>query len=235
MAGLKLGQYPLDKPFMNSTTQGIGMTSARTRKRLAAILLDAGIKNSQVLSAMQDVPRHLFVDEALATRAYENTALPIGFGQTISQPYIVALMCEHLLSGARLGPVLEIGTGCGYQAAVLAKLFEKVVSVERVGELCRQARDRLFTLKFYNVHCVHGDGFQGFAERGPYNGIIAAAASDDVPLALLEQLAPGGRLVMPIDRGPKQSLIVIDNDGSGFTERELETVKFVPRVSGVTP
>ncbi|HAY47164.1 MAG TPA: protein-L-isoaspartate(D-aspartate) O-methyltransferase [Gammaproteobacteria bacterium] len=219
---------------MNSTTQGIGMTSARTRKRLIAILSDAGIRSPIVLSAMEDVPRHLFVDEALATRAYENTALPIGHGQTISQPYIVALMCEQLLNAASSGPVLEIGTGCGYQAAVLSKLFKKVVSIERVGELCRQARDRLFTLKFHNVHCVHGDGFDGFAERAPYSGIIAAAASDDVPTVLLEQLAMGGRLVMPIDRGAKQSLIVIDHDQGGFTEREIETVKFVPRVSGVT-
>lgn len=220
---------------MKSITQGIGMTSARTRKRLTAILSDAGIKDKHVLSAIQNIPRHLFVDEALATRAYENTALPIGFGQTISQPYIVALMCEQLLGAQRLGAVLEIGTGCGYQAAVLSKLFEKVVTVERVGELCRQARDRLFTLKYYNIHCVHADGFKGFAERGPYNGIIAAAVSDDVPRTLLEQLAPGGRLVMPVHRGSKQSLIVIDNEADGFAERVIETVKFVPRVSGVTP
>ena len=184
---------------------------------------------------MQDVPRHLFVDEALATRAYENTALPIGFGQTISQPYIVALMCEQLLGAKNLGPVLEIGTGCGYQAAVLSKLFEKVVSIERIGDLCRQARDRLFTLKFHNVHCIHADGFQGYIERGPYTGIIAAAASGDIPAALLDQLAPGGRLVMPIERGSAQWLIVIDNNVDGFTEREIEAVKFVPRVSGITP
>ena len=220
---------------MISISQGIGMTSARTRKRLIAILSDAGIRNTKVLSAIQDVPRHLFVDEALATRAYENTALPIGFGQTISQPYIVALMCEQLLEVENLETVLEIGTGCGYQAAVLSKLFKKVVSIERVGELCRQARDRLFSLKFHNVHCIHADGFQGCKERGPYNGIIAAAASGDVPEALLNQLAPGGRLVMPIERGSTQSLIVIDNNLDGFTEREIETVKFVPRVSGITP
>ena len=211
------------------------MTSARTRKRLIAILSDAGIRNKKVLSAMQDVPRHLFVDEALATRAYENTALPIGFGQTISQPYVVALMCEQLLDVENFGPVLEIGTGCGYQAAVLSKLFEKVISIERVGDLCRQARDRLFSLKFHNVHCIHADGFQGFIERGPYSGIIAAAASEDVPEALLNQLAPGGRLVMPIERGSTQSLIVIDNNLDGFTERDIVTVKFVPRVSGITP
>lgn len=213
-------------------SQGIGMTSDRTRRRLVGILRDAGIQDEEVLQVMQSVPRHLFVDEALASRAYENTALPIGHGQTISQPYIVALMTAELFSGGRRARVLEIGTGCGYQAAILASFADRVYSVERIEKLFRQARDRLYDLRIRNVSCLHADGFSGLDEHAPFDGILAAAASTNVPQELLDQLAPGGRLVMPVETGGKQVLIVVDHEPDGLVKREIEAVKFVPRVFG---
>ena len=213
-------------------SQGIGMTSDRTRRRLVGVLREAGIRDEAVLQVMQSVPRHLFVDEALASRAYENTALPIGHGQTISQPYIVALMTAELFSAGHRGKVLEIGTGCGYQAAVLSAFADQVYSVERIQKLYRQARDRLYDLLYRNVTCLHADGFAGLAEEAPFEGILAAAASGDVPQELLVQLAPGGRLVMPVETGGQQTLIVVDRTPDGLVKREVEAVRFVPRVSG---
>jgi len=212
---------------------GIGMTSERTRRRLIELLADMGIQNQSVLSVMQAIPRHLFVDEALSSRAYENTALPIGYGQTISQPYIVALMTQTLLNQPR-DNVLEIGTGCGYQTAVLAALCKKVVSVERILKLHRQARDRLYDLQVRNVVFRHGDGFAGLSESGPYDGILAAAVSEDVPQELLDQLTIGGRVVMPVGRGDKQVLVVIDKTTTGYQKQEIQSVRFVPRLTGLS-
>ncbi len=212
---------------------GIGMTSDRTRRRLIDQVREMGVSNADVLNVMGSLPRHVFVDEALASRAYENTALPIGHGQTISQPYIVGLMTQTLLNKPR-AKVLEIGTGCGYQTAILAPLCEKVVSVERIVKLHRQARDRLYDLGVRNVVFRHGDGFEGLSDFAPYDGILAAAVSEDVPQELLDQLAIGGRVVMPVGRGERQNLIVIDKTASGFVQREIEAVRFVPRLAGLS-
>lgn len=212
---------------------GIGMTSERTRRRLIEQLREMGVNDTDVLQVMSSLPRHVFVDEALASRAYENTALPIGHGQTISQPYIVGLMTQTLLNKARAN-VLEIGTGCGYQTAILAPLCEQVVSVERIVKLHRQARDRLYDLGVRNVIFRHGDGFEGMRDFAPYDGILAAAVSEDVPQELLDQLAVGGRIVMPVGRGEQQNLIVIDKSSSGFERQEVEAVRFVPRLAGLS-
>lgn len=208
------------------------MTSDRTRKRLVDQVRSMGVHNEDVLRVMQSLPRHIFVDEALASRAYENTALPIGHGQTISQPYIVGLMTQTLLNKARAN-VLEIGTGCGYQTAVLAPLCDKVVSMERIVKLHRQARDRLYDLGVRNVVFRHGDGFTGMLDNAPYDGILAAAVSEDIPKDLIEQLAEGGRAVMPVGRDDSQVLIVIDKTPTGLVKREIEAVRFVPRLAGL--
>ena len=212
---------------------GIGMTSERTRKRLVEQVRQMGVTDQSVLGVIGSLPRHIFVDEALASRAYENTALPIGHGQTISQPYIVGLMTQTLFNKPR-GKILEIGTGCGYQTAILAPLCEKVVSVERIVKLHRQARDRLYDLGVRNVVFRHGDGFAGMHEFAPYDGILAAAVSSDVPPELIDQLAIGGRVVMPVGRDDKQSLIVIDKTASGLIQKEIEAVRFVPRLAGLS-
>ncbi|PKM45144.1 MAG: protein-L-isoaspartate O-methyltransferase [Gammaproteobacteria bacterium HGW-Gammaproteobacteria-1] len=211
---------------------GIGMTSQRTRERMVTRLMEQGIRDLRVLEVMRSLPRHLFVDEALATRAYEDTALPIGNGQTISQPYAVARMTEALLDGGRLAKVLEVGTGCGYQSAVLAALAGEVFSVERIGDLVRRTRERLQGLQVRNVRIRHGDGYAGWAEHGPYDGILAAAAPTQVPAALLEQLAEGGRLIVPVgERGGQQLLRISRVDGE-IKQEVLETVSFVPMVHG---
>jgi len=212
---------------------GIGMTSDRTRKRLVDQVREMGVHSKDVLRVMRSLPRHIFVDEALASRAYENTALPIGHGQTISQPYIVGLMTQTLFNKPR-AKVLEIGTGCGYQTAILAPLCETVVSIERIVKLHRQARDRLYDLGVRNVIFRHGDGFAGMLDNAPYDGILAAAVSEDVPQELIEQLAEGGRIVMPVGQGEKQVLIVIDKTASGLIQKEVEAVRFVPRLAGLT-
>lgn len=219
-------------PLTKAQHAGIGMTSERTRRRLIELIREMGVADEAVLRVMQSIPRHIFVDEALAGRAYENTALPIGHGQTISQPYIVGLMTQTLLNKPR-NNVLEIGTGCGYQTAVIAPLCEKVVSIERIVKLHRQARDRLYDLGVRNVTFRHGDGFTGASDFAPFDGILAAAVSEDVPQQLLDQLAIGGRVVMPVGRGESQVLTVIDKTDSGLQTQEIEAVRFVPRLAGL--
>lgn len=218
---------------MNNPRAGIGMTSARTRGRMVERLRDQGITDTLVLAAMGVVPRHLFIDEALASRAYEDTALPIGFGQTISNPYIVARMTELARNGRELNRVLEVGTGCGYQAAVLAQVAREVVSIERIAALVGQTRKRQRELRFNNVKLKHGDGMHGYAEGAPYDAILVAAAFGSVPENLKVQLADGGRLVMPLG-DDNQVLLVVTRTGNDYHEEKLEAVKFVPLLPGVS-
>ncbi len=206
---------------------GIGMTSQRTRERLIQRLVDQGVTDTVVLDVIRTTPRHLFLDEAMAHRAYEDVALPIGFQQTLSQPYIVARMTELLLAAGPRQRVLEIGTGSGYQTAVLAQLVEEVYSVERIKPLQQKARQRLRQLKLRNVHMNHADGGMGWAERGPFDGIIATAAPERIPEELLQQLAPGGRLVIPVG-GESQHLQVVTRTHGGFETEIVEAVYFVP-------
>ena len=212
--------------------QGIGMTSQRTRARMVDRLRQKGIANERVLQAMAAVPRHIFVEEALASRAYEDTALPLGLGQTISQPYIVARMVELLLNGrAGLGKTLEVGTGCGYQAAVLAQLSPEVYSVERLAPLLDKAKEHLRVLQQFNVRLKLADGHFGLPEAAPFDSIIVAAAAIGVPPALKEQLAPGGRLIVPVG-GADQRLVLIERQGNVFRESGYEAVRFVPLLGG---
>ncbi len=215
-----------------SRHQGIGMTSQRTRDRLITRLESEGIKSVEVLDAMRAIPRHIFVDEALASRAYEDTALPIGFSQTISQPYIVAKMTEVLLLSGPLSKVLEIGTGSGYQAAILALLVKEVYSIERIEALLRQARARFQELKLRNIRLKFDDGTVGWPEYGPYDGIIATAAPLEVPMPLLEQLTLGGRLIIPIGKQGVQNLMLYTRTHEGVEEAFIEQVSFVPMLSG---
>ena len=212
--------------------QGIGMTSRRTRDRLVQRLRDQGIRSEAVLGQIQRVPRHLFVDEALASRAYEDTALPIGLGQTISQPYVVARMTEALVNGFEGETVLEIGTGCGYQTAVLAGLVKKIYTVERISELLRKTRQRLRDLDIYNVQFRPGDGWEGWRKYGPYDGIIVTAAADEIPGRLLEQLAAGGRLIIPIGPPGRQELTMVTNRDDHYEQVSLGLVSFVPLIKG---
>ena len=218
--------------LMNNPRSGIGMTSARTRGRMVERLREQGISDTLVLAAMGAVPRHLFVDEALQSRAYEDTALPIGFGQTISSPYIVARMTELARNGRELSRVLDIGTGCGYQAAVLGQVAREVVSMERIASLVGKTRKRLRDLRANNIMLKHGDGMLGFPEGAPYDAIVVAAAFGAVPSALKSQLADGGRLIMPLG-GESQILLVVTREGDQFIEDKLEAVKFVPLLPGV--
>jgi len=217
---------------MASDLKGIGMTSARTRERLIQRLRAEGIRDDLVLGAMRAVPRHLLIDEALASRAYEDTALPIGHGQTISQPYIVARMTEALRAGRALEKVLEIGTGSGYQTAVLARLAKQVYSVERVEPLLRRSRARLARLAVTNVRYRLGDGAAGWPEHAPYDGIIVTAAPPAVPQALLEQLAPGAFLVIPVGPPAAQELVRIQRAEAGHAQEKRGRVSFVPLVEG---
>ncbi len=212
--------------------QGIGMTSARTRDRLVQRLREQGLRSNAVLEQIRNVPRHLFVDEALASRAYEDTALPIGLGQTISQPYIVACMTEALLEGFSGTRVLEIGTGCGYQTAVLAPLVREIYSVERIPELMKKTRQRLRDLNIYNVHLRQGDGWEGWRKYAPYDGIIVTAAAGEIPARLLEQLAPGGRLIMPVGPTGRQELLRVTWKDGELRRESLGAVSFVPLVKG---
>jgi len=218
---------------MNSTQlHGIGMTSQRTRARMIDRLREKGIRNDAVLNAMAAVPRHVFVEEALASRAYEDTALPLGMGQTISQPYVVARMIELLLNGRpSLGKTLEVGAGCGYQAAVLAQLTTEVYAVERLGPLLEKAKANMRTLQQFNVRLKHADGQLGLPEAGPFDSIIVAAAGMHVPPALLEQLALGGRLVLPVGTA-EQYLSFIERTPQGYHETRLDAVRFVPLLAG---
>ncbi|CAE6941415.1 Protein-L-isoaspartate O-methyltransferase [Pseudomonas sp. THAF187a] len=211
---------------------GIGMTSQRTRERLIQRLYEEGLSNARVLEVIRRTPRHLFVDEALAHRAYEDTALPIGHNQTISQPYMVGRMTELLLAAGPLDKVLEIGTGSGYQTAVLAQLVERVFSVERIQGLQERAKERLVELSLRNVVFRWGDGWEGWNALGPYNGIIVTAAAAQVPQALLDQLAPGGRLVIPVGSGDVQQLLLIVREEEGFSRHVLDAVRFVPLLNG---
>ncbi len=213
--------------------QGIGMTSQRTRDRLVGRLREQGIVDEKVLGQISTLPRHIFIDEALAHRAYEDTALPIGNNQTISQPFIVALMTQ-LLTEVPRKKVLEVGTGSGYQTALLARLCERVYSIERIQALMPRARERLSALSLRNIQMRHGDGYAGWAESGPFDGILVTAAPPAMPEQLLEQLAEGGRLIVPVGDGNEQDLRVIDRTGDGFTESVHDRVKFVPLVGGVT-
>ena len=210
------------------------MTSERTRARMIERLREQGIRDERVLAAMAAVPRHRFVEEALASRAYEDTALPIGFAQTISQPYIVARMMEILIDKKQPKNVLEIGTGCGYQAAVLARLSAEVYSIERIKGLHERARANLLGLKLSNLRLVHGDGYAGLEKAAPFQAIVVAAAARSVPEALLRQLAPGGRMVLPLRDGANgaQRLVLVERSGRGFVETELDTVRFVPMEAG---
>jgi protein-L-isoaspartate(D-aspartate) O-methyltransferase len=213
---------------------GIGMTSARTRDRLVERLKAEGVSNTAVLERIRAVPRHLFVDEALASRAYEDTALPIGYGQTISQPYIVATMTEALIDGMKkkLTRVLEVGTGCGYQTAVLAPFAQHIYSVERIAALQQRARSVLAELRITNVSLRHADGWHGWRSQAPFQGILVAAAPEVVPHELCEQLDDGGRLVIPIGERGRQMLLRVTRDGDELKREQLLPVSFVPFVEG---
>jgi protein-L-isoaspartate(D-aspartate) O-methyltransferase len=215
---------------------GIGMTSQRRRNQLVERLREEGIGNEEVLRVIGNMPRHLFVDEAMANRAYEDSALPIGFGQTISQPFIVARMTETVLGDTPSGrprKVLEIGTGSGYQAAVLAMLVDRVYTVERIQELHKRARELMQRLQLRNVQCKYDDGTLGWPQDAPFDAIIVTAAPSQVPAALLEQLAVGGRMVIPVgESGQLQRLYRIERTVDGIARRELEPVSFVPFLSG---
>lgn len=218
--------------MMMLNVKGIGMTSMRTRERMVGRLKEQGINNHKILDAMRNTPRHLFVDEALASRAYEDTALPIGYNQTISQPYIVAKMTELLLASGPLAKVLEIGTGCGYQTAVLSQLVDYVYTVERIQPLQKKAKNLVWSLKHKNISYLHSDGGWGWPEHAPYDGILVTAAPPEIPEMLLRQLAVGGVMVIPIGHAGGQELQRVTRNASGFEVEILESVNFVPFLSG---
>jgi protein-L-isoaspartate(D-aspartate) O-methyltransferase len=215
-----------------STPQGSGLTSQRTRARMVERLREQGIRDEAVLGAMAAVPRHAFVEEALASRAYDDTALPLGFQQTISQPFVVARMIEIARAGRELGKVLEVGAGCGYQAAVLSRIALEVYSIERIASLLDRARANLRPMRLPNVRLKHADGSGGLPEAAPFDTIIVAAAAASVPLALLEQLSVGGRLVLPLG-AREQRLCMIERSAGGYVQTQLDAVRFVPLVAGV--
>ena len=209
------------------------MTSQRTRERLIQRLMDQGITRFEVLEAIRSVPRHLFVDEALAHRSYEDTALPIGYGQTLSQPYVVARMSELALAQGQPKKVLELGSGSGYQTAILASLVDEICAIERIKPLLERARKQLRALRVRNVRLRHGDGLDGWASEAPFDLILGAAAPEHLPTQLLEQLAPGGRLILPVG-GERQQLMMVTATPEGFVEEVIEEVNFVPMVRGVS-
>jgi protein-L-isoaspartate(D-aspartate) O-methyltransferase len=211
---------------------GIGMTSQRTRDRLVQRLSEQGVSNLKVLDVMRTTPRHIFLDEALAHRAYEDDALPIGYQQTLSQPYTVARMTELLLENGARKRVLEVGTGSGFQTTVLAQLIDVVYSVERIKPLQNKARERLQLLGARNVHLKHADGGFGWPEKGPFDGIISTAAPEQVPTELIDQLADGGRLVIPVGDHREQQLIVVDKNADNIVTNAVEPAYFVPLQSG---
>jgi len=214
-----------------SSKTGIGMTSSRTRERMLTRLREQGITDEVVIAAMADIPRHIFVDEALSIRAYEDVSLPIGYGQTISQPYIVAKMTQILRNGKPLNKVLEIGTGCGYQTSVLSRVSSEVYSLERIRPLVMKARNHLRTLKCTNVKLDHADGSLGLKSYGPFDAIMVTAAASHVPQELVEQLAVGGRMVIPVGT-TEQVLHLIERSAQGVQQIALEPVKFVPLLGG---
>lgn len=218
---------------MGPVLSGIGMTSQRTRTRMLARLREQGIRDEVTLAAIGSIPRHIFVDEALSSRAYEDVSLPIGFGQTISQPYIVARMTEILRGKGPLGKVLEIGTGCGYQTAVLSKVAKEVYSVERISPLLMKARGNLRELRMRNIKLKHADGTMGLPELAPFDGIMVTAASGHIPQDLLEQLGVGGRMVIPVGT-EEQTLYLIERTETEYRQTKLEAVKFVPLLGGTT-
>jgi protein-L-isoaspartate(D-aspartate) O-methyltransferase len=218
---------------MSSRLSGIGMTSQRTRLRMIERLREQGVVDEAVLNVMNEIPRHIFVEEALASRAYEDIALPLGFGQTISQPYVVARMTELLIAGRPPGKVLEIGTGCGYQTAILAKLATEVYSVERLLPVLAKARKNLRELRITNIRLKHADGHLGLPEAAPFDAILVTAAATHVPDALKAQLVVGGRMVVPMGTR-EQHLCVIERTVRGYTESKLDAVKFVPMLSGLS-
>lgn len=215
-----------------SARDGIGMTSERTRLRMVEALRKEGIADERVLGAMAEIPRHLFIDEGIASRAYEDVALPIGHGQTISSPAIVAMMTELLLEKQPMGKVLEVGTGCGYQTAVLGRLVKEVYTLERIAPLMDKARRHLRDLRFYNIRYKHADGHAGYPEGAPYDGILMAASATHVPEALKQQLAVGGRMVLPVGTDD-QWLYVVDRRENGFVEQKRAAVRFVPLLPGL--
>lgn len=216
---------------MNSKLSGIGMTSQRTRERLIQRLREQGIKDEVVLAAMLEIPRHIFLDEALASRAYEDASLPIGHNQTISQPYIVARMTELLRNGGPLKKVLEIGTGCGYQTTVLSRVAQEVYSVERIGPLLETAKNHFRELRLRNVKVKKADGNYGIPEIAPFDGIMVTAGATHIPEELLRQLAVGGRMVIPVG-STDQVLTLVEHTDDGFRKTELEAVRFVPLLGG---
>ena len=218
---------------MNAANSGIGMTSQRTRMRMVERLRGQGIRDEVILAVMGEVPRHIFVDEALASRAYEDMSLPLGFGQTISSPYTVARMLELLRNGGALDKVLEIGTGCGYQAAVLSRLAREVYSVERLAPLLTKARRHLRDARAHNVRVRNADGNLGMPEQAPFDGIVVAAAATHVPQPLRDQLAVGGKLIIPLTHHGKQSLHVIEKTAQGYVDRKVEVANFVPLLPGL--
>lgn len=220
--------------LIRSSQTGIGMTSQRTRDRMLSRLREQGIKDEIVLSAIGNTPRHIFVDEALSIRAYEDVSLPIGFGQTISQPYIVARMSELIRNGQPLQKVLEIGTGCGYQTAVLSKLAKEVYSVERIRPLVMKARGHLRELKCVNVKLAHADGNIGLTEIAPFNGILVTAAASHIPQDLLDQLAIDGRLIIPVGTDEQILYLVERLSQTEYRQTKLEPVKFVPLLGGTS-
>ena len=223
----------IHKRKLHSENRGIGMTSQGTRDRLVQTLRLEGIKDDRVLKAITQVPRHKFVDEALSSRAYENTALPIGQGQTISQPWIVARMTEAIMDGGQPEKVLEVGTGSGYQAAILSHLVPTVFTVERIDELLKLARRRFHNLRLNNIYLRYADGHLGWPSQAPFDGIIVTAVAQNVPKELLQQLRIGGLLVLPVERGGQQRLITVRRNEDGFTETDLGAVVFVPLLSGL--
>lgn len=214
--------------------KGIGMTSQGTRDRLVRRLRENGIKNEKVLMAIATTPRHEFVDEALSSRAYEDTALPIGQSQTISQPWVVARMTEAVLESGPMDKVLEVGTGSGYQAAILASLVPKVFTVERIDELLKLARRRFHKLGLHNIYTRYADGHLGWPSQAPFDGIVVTAAAAEIPDELLEQLRVGGVVVAPVERRGMQRLLAIRRTGDGFEEEDLGGVIFVPLLSGLS-
>ena len=212
--------------------KGIGMTSQRTRSRLVERLREQGIHNEHILDVINETPRHAFVDEALANRAYEDTALPIGFNQTISQPYIVAKMTEALLADGPVENVLEVGTGSGYQTAVLAQLVPKVYTVERISGLLNRARELLSTIGYRNIQFKHADGGLGWSDRGPFDAIIVTASPRVIPEALIEQLSLTGRMLVPVGEARQQELVLVQRKGDEVERQVLEAVRFVPLLSG---